>query len=70
MTREAKTIPGYPHNRDRRKRRGLCRQCGNTANFICFKCRFLKQYYQYDKGEQNDKRKSKRDNKLSQNSCR
>lgn len=44
MTREEKTIPDYPHNRDKRKRRGLCKQCGNTADFICFKCRFLKQY--------------------------
>lgn len=53
MTREEKiipeTIPDYPHNRDKRKRRGLCKQCGNTADFICFKCRFLNQYHQYDK---------------------
>lgn len=28
----------YSWNKDKRKRKGLCRQCGNTSDFICSKC--------------------------------
>lgn len=38
-----KTIK-YPHNTDKRKRKGICRQCGNTSDFICSKCRNINQY--------------------------
>lgn len=33
----------YP-NKDKRKRKGICRQCGNTSDFICSKCEKIKQY--------------------------
>ena len=34
----------YPHNKDKRKRKGICRQCGNTSDFICSKCKNINQY--------------------------
>ena len=34
----------YKHNKDKRKRKGICRQCGNTSDFICSKCKNIKQY--------------------------
>lgn len=34
----------YQHNKDKRKRKGVCKQCGNTSDFICSKCKHRKQY--------------------------
>lgn len=34
----------YQHNKDKRKRKGVCKQCGNTSDFICSKCKNRKQY--------------------------
>lgn len=31
-------IKQYVWNKDKRRRRGVCRQCGNTSDFICSKC--------------------------------
>ena len=28
----------FPWNKDKRKRKGLCKQCGNTSDFVCSKC--------------------------------
>lgn len=33
-------VPDYIWNKDKRKRTGLCKQCGNISDFICSKCRY------------------------------
>ena len=44
MTKHINQRVEYLHNKDKRKRKGICRQCGNTSDFICSKCRNVKQY--------------------------
>lgn len=38
MTGSGCEIPRYYWNKDKRKRKGFCRICGNVSDFICFKC--------------------------------